>query len=915
MISQEIIEQFLQGADPEEHIVSLEYDYQDGLIYKIIQDPEKGKIVRTDTFTAFAWVGDLSQKNFYRGDKGLQRAAIREAGIVIKKLRTDANDRMEAGMKYLVQSMKSYQHLVNFFKKGGLDPWNRDHSGEILILSPVEQFLVQKKKRLFKGFDSYEDIHRMVFDIETTSLQPEHGRIFLLGIKDNRGFEEVLHASTDEEERDLIIRFFQIIKEKKPTILGGYNSAAFDFPFIEKRAQLLGLNMRQISQVLKPGEYLKVKEGMLKLGSDVENFNQFKLWGYNIVDIAHSVRRAQAINSNIKSWSLKYITKFIEKEKPNRVYVEGSKIYPTYFENLTYYMNPKTGGYRPQGSPGTENLMERFPGKFEEWTGQQVVRQYLYDDLFETMTVDDSFNQATFLLSKLVPTTYERAATMGTATLWKLIMCAWSYENGLAIPKKAPTKEITGGLSRLVEVGYSKNVVKFDFASLYPSIQLVYDIFPECDITGAMKSMLKYFRNTRIFYKREAERLKDSDPMLSEAYDRKQLPIKIFINAFFGSLSAPHVFPWGDMDKGEAITCTGRQSLRMMIMFFRSKGYRPLVMDTDGVNFEYPSEVDSRTYIGKGLNELVVAGKEYTGVKADVAEFNDTFMRGEMGLDIDYFAPATLNIARKNYAILNAKGKVKLTGNSIKSKKIQDYIAEFLDKGIKMLLDGKGCDFIEYYYEYVGKIYNKEIPLAKMANKSRVKQTVSDYKVHMTKTTKAGNMMSRQAHMELVIKNDHPATLGETIYFINNGQKKSHGDVVKKDGEIILNCYMLTEKEIALDPEKTGDYNVPRYLSAFNKRIEPLLVCFHPDVRDTILVEDPEKRAYFTVGQCELVSGYPFEEEDQDKLDEVMVLSDTEQAFYRRTSMDPYHLYPGATLDLVDQHWVEVNRNILKTNL
>jgi hypothetical protein len=93
------------------------------------------------------------------------------------------------------------------------------------------------------------------------------------------------------------------------------------------------------------------------------------------------------------------------------------------------------------------------------------------------------------------------------------------------------------------------------------------------------------------------------------------------------------------------------------------------------------------------------------------------------------------------------------------------------------------------------------------------------------------------------------------------------------------------------------------------------LVCFHPDVRDTILVEDPEKRAYFTVGQCELVSGYPFEEEDQDKLDEVMVLSDTEQAFYRRTSMDPYHLYPGATLDLVDQHWVEVNRNILKTNL
>ncbi len=39
--------------------------------------------------------------------------------------------------------------------------------------------------------------------------------------------------------------------------------------------------------------------------------------------------------------------------------------------------------------------------------------------------------------------------------------------------------------------------------------------------------------------------------------------------------------------------------------------------------------------------------------------------------------------------------------------------------------------------------------------------------------------MSRQAHMELVIQNNYPATLGETIYYINNGTKKSDGDVQK----------------------------------------------------------------------------------------------------------------------------------------
>ena len=36
-----------------------------------------------------------------------------------------------------------------------------------------------------------------------------------------------------------------------------------------------------------------------------------------------------------------------------------------------------------------------------------------------------------------------------------------------------------------------------------------------------------------------------------------------------------------------------------------------------------------------------------------------------------------------------------------------------------LLLEGKGCEFIEYYYEYLEKIYNKEIPLSKIANKGR----------------------------------------------------------------------------------------------------------------------------------------------------------------------------------------------------
>jgi DNA polymerase elongation subunit (family B) len=933
VISQEVIEGFLNGGDDEMYIVGVEYDYPTNTIWKIIQDPIEGKIIKSDTFTPFIWVGDLTGLNFYNNSKAMQKKRMGEFGILIEKLDTHGNERLENGMTHIVKSIKSYTDLISFFRMGGLNPWDEKVRQHFTVLNPVEQYLIQKKKRLFKGIDEYSGVNRFVFDIETTGLDPETCVIILIGVKDNRGMNETIAAFGEDGEKKCIERFFKYIKDLKPTIVAGYNSAFFDWPFILKRAEILGVDVNGLTQIFTT-QGMKEKEGMLKLANEIEPYKQHVIWGFNIIDIAHSVRRAQAINSEIKSWGLKYITTYLEKEKPNRVYVDGAKISKIYLDNESYYVNPKTGNYKQIGEPGTENLTQKYPGKFEIWTGRKIVEQYLDDDLYETMVVDDSFSQSTFLLSKLVPTTYERIATMGTATLWKIIMLAWSYENNLAIPAKDEKRAITGGLSRLLNVGYSKNIVKFDYASLYPSIQLVYDVFPDCDVMGVQKSMLKYFRDIRIKYKLLAGELKNSNPVLAEMYDRKQLPIKIFINAYFGSLSAPHVFPWGDMNMGETITCVGRQCLRMMIMFYMKKGYKPLVMDTDGVNFETPLNIDDTVYVGKGLNEMVTLGKEYKGIEADTAEFNDIFMRNEMGLDIDYVAPACINVSRKNYIIKmmkKGKEKIKLTGNTIKSKKLQTYIVEFLDEGLKYLLNGDGLSFVELYYDFVSKIYNKEIPLSKIANKARVKQSINDYKKYVQKTTKAGSLMSRQAHMELIMRSDYPAGLGDTIYYVNNGVKKSSGDVQKvsrpskkvleeyltKHGTpmpedyIEVNCYMIDEKEILNNPDLKGDYNVPRYLNNFNKRVEPLLVVFYPSIREDILIESPDQRQFFTKLQCELVNGFPLKEEGQDKLDEVMTLSDSEVLFWNRVGRDPYFMYVENSLELADPFWVDHNRKVI----
>jgi DNA polymerase elongation subunit (family B) len=920
MIDEETIKSFLEGNDPEEFIVACEFDYASDSIYKIKEIPGKGKEIRKDTFTPFCWVGDLRNMGFYQNSKGLQKEAMTKHGIVITKLDTHGDERMEKGLTFMVKSLKGYRHLIQFFREGGADPWGDKFRDKILILPPVEQYFISKEKRLFKGYEDYDDVTRLVYDLETTSLEPKDGRIFMIGIRTNKGFNKIIECINEEDEVKGIVEFFNIINELKPSIIGGYNSANFDWYWLFERSRILGIDIRKVCKSLHPQHSISQKKNMLKLANEVEDFMQTSIWGYNVIDIIHAVRRAQAINSSIKSAGLKYISEFINAKEPDRVYINHDSIGKMYTEKQEYWLNLKNGEYRKKGE--FLDLDVKFPDTYLLTNGADIVERYLQDDLEETLKVDKEFNQGSFLLAAMIPTTYERVSTMGTATLWKMLMLAWSYKNNLAIPAKQSKTDFVGGLSRLLKVGYSKDVLKLDFSSLYPSIQLVHDVFPACDVTGAMKGMLKYFRDTRIKYKQLAEEYYEIDRKKSESFGNKQLPIKIFINSMFGALSAPQVFAWGDMYMGEQITCTGRQYLRQMIKFFMAKGYTPLVMDTDGVNFSLPEGAKSRTYVGRGLNWKVKAGKVYEGAEADVAEYNDLFMRGEMALDTDGVWPSCINLARKNYAVMDYKGKIKLTGNSIKSKKLPGYIEKFLDKGIKMLLEGKGKEFVDYYYEYLERIYDHQIPLAQIAQKAKVKQTLEDYKVRCTQTTKAGSLMSRQAHMELAIEHKMNVNLGDMIMYVNNGEKASHGDVQKvpakkyselqkkkhfeKTGEVLvdipsyvkLNCYILDTDELEKNPDMTGDYNVARAITTFNKRIEPLLICFKDEIREGLLVNNPEDMGIFTASQCELINGYPMGPGDQDELDEVMTMSDGEVKYWEKRGLSPNYMY-----DLAEEGW------------
>jgi hypothetical protein len=236
-------------------------------------------------------------------------------------------------------------------------------------------------------------------------------------------------------------------------------------------------------------------------------------------------------------------------------------------------------------------------------------------------------------------------------------------------------------------------------------------------------------------------------------------------------------------------------------------------------------------------------------------------------------------------------GKIKLTGNTIKSKKLPEYIEKFIDVAVKLLLEGKGKEFIEEYYNYFDKIYNKQIPLIQIANKARVKQTVQDYIKRSKTVNKAGSTTSKMAHMELIINDKLNVNLGDIIYYVNNGTKQSHGDVSKTKDGIKLNCYRIDQELFEKTPDLTGEYNVPRAIATFNKRITPLLVVFSPNIRDRILIKEPTDRQFFTTDECKLINGIPYKADQQDSLREVMTISDDELKFWDKVNINPNLIY------------------------
>ena len=681
-ISTERVNQFLNGHDPMERIITIECGYDEDEVSIIYVDSKGIKRIRKDAFKPFIWVKNSAATRLFNGDRKQIKSKMRQYGISVKQLITTmtgeaVSDRLESGYKYLfyAKNKMSYSKFQRFFTEGGVPIHERPKKGELVQqqsnrefmgVTPVEQYMIESGKRLFKGYESYNELHRLTFDLETQGLNPQYHRIEQFGIHTNRGFDKILSVEgktkdeLDRNEKRAIEEGLIIMSELKPDIIAGHNSENFDWDFIMVRYEILGGNFTSFtSQLFPKAIYKKEKESVLKLGGEIEYYRPTIIWGFNVLDSLHAARRAQAIDSNMKSSNLKYVTKYLNLKKPNRVYVPGDKITTTWAIKDKEFAFSDTDGdwYRVTGSKPLKDGYELVSGRY-------IVERYLLDDLWETDKVEDKLNESNFLVGKMLPTTFTRACTMGTAGIWKLIMLAWCYENDLAVPSNAPSRRFTGGLSRLLKTGYIDRVVKLDYNSLYPSIILTWNVSTDIDIMDVMLSFLNYILTQREKYKglkgeagakadEISKRLEEDTSLTDEerkkleeekrywkaeksGNDKKQLPLKILANSFFGSYGCPQIFPYGDSYAAEMTTCLGRMSLRLMISHFKNIGYEPIVGDSFTSDTPLLIKYDNNLIDIKPISWLI----DEENVKTDL-----------FGREYDY--------SRKNYKVLCRSGWVR----------------------------------------------------------------------------------------------------------------------------------------------------------------------------------------------------------------------------------------------------------------
>jgi DNA polymerase, archaea type len=540
------------------------------------------------------------------------------------------------------------------------------------VVGPVEQFLMLKGMVSFRGL-AYDDLYRLIFDLETTALDPQRGRIFLVAIHDSTGFETILEAATPEQEARLITDLCALIRERDPDVIENYNLCGFDLPFLQYRATTLNVPLH-LGRAGSPPLLASYEEAG---SASPYRFRQrrFTIAGREVIDTLEAVQRYDFAARVLPSYRLKEVAKHFGLAAPDRVYLEGSKIYETYREH------------------------------------PDLVRHYALDDVREVDGLSRRLMGAAFALAGMAPRCYGRVAAAGPAMgiLEPLLVRAY-LRKGTALPQPLPPDaswQHEGGATYLLAEGVAEHVVKADVASLYPSLMRIYQIGPKSDALGMLLHFLDRLTTLRLFHK-TAARQAPPGSMVANQHEGTQAAMKTLINAADGYRGAGSMALFADPEAADTVTRRGRELLDRLLAALQERGMVPIEADTDGVYFAVPADWTEREE------------------RALVAQIGAQLPAG-IRLEYEGRYRAMLSHAIKNYALLTYDGELIVRGGALRSSRSEPFGERFLRQALLSLMQGDIAGVERCFLGTLEALRQRKLPASDVASRVRLSKSPQAY--------------------------------------------------------------------------------------------------------------------------------------------------------------------------------------------
>ena len=597
----------------------------------------------------------------------------------------------------------------------------------------------------------------LAYDIETDGIKIGHEEILMISLV-GKNFKKVLtwkktktkldYIEIVENEKELILKFIEYVQKISPDFLIGYFSDGFDMPYLKARAQKHKIKLE------------------LSIDRSQPQFNKSGLPTAKTKGIAHID-----------------LLKFIRVA------------YGQYMKSETFSLNEVSKEF-------LGDTKKEFKIKHSSKIQEKEWKKYFEYNLHDSILVYQLFEKFWPDIYEFSKTTRESPAEITRAGLSKYTesYILHNLEKYNEIPEKKPTHEelgkrrhegsVEGAFVLEPKPGLYENIVMFDFTSMHTSIIISMNLskgtflekpeknsksietnrgkFSFTKKTGFIPLLLKEIFELR--KKAKAEYKKNPNP-ITKARSNAFKVLSASVHGYIGFFGARYY----SKEASASILAYVRKFNMETIKKIEKKGYNVLYGDTDSIAFQQGNS--SKEEIKKLLKKL---NDNLPGIME--LELEDFFKRG-----LWVTTRAGITGAKKKYALLDEKGKLKIRGFETVRRDWCNLARTLQNKVIKLILEnGNKNKALEYTKEIIQKLKNREIKKQELTIKSQLKKPISEYK------SISPHVIIAKKMQELKI----PITPGTIIgYYVAESNRKSK----------------LIRDRVKL-PDEKGEYDIRYYL-------------------------------------------------------------------------------------------------------